>query len=74
MGFNEASGYWITSVRDKARRPPARRALSTTSTTRWPGASSPFLFAAHGLLVAQIGVLAALYQAVWGFGQLFTGW
>ena len=31
------------------------------------------LFAAAGLSVAQIGVLAALYPAVWGFGQLVTG-
>ncbi len=33
----------------------------------------PILFAAAGLSVAQIGVLAALYPAVWGFGQLVTG-
>jgi MFS family permease len=34
----------------------------------------PLLFAAHGLSVSQIGVLAALYPAVWGAGQLVTGW
>ena len=33
----------------------------------------PVLFAAAGLSVARIGVLAALYPAVWGVGQLFTG-
>jgi MFS family permease len=33
----------------------------------------PVLFAATGLSVGRIGVLAALYPAVWGFGQLFTG-
>jgi MFS family permease len=33
----------------------------------------PLLFAAAGLPVAQIGVLTALYPAVWGFGQLVTG-
>ena len=33
----------------------------------------PILFAAAGLSVARIGVLAALYPAVWGLGQLFTG-
>jgi MFS family permease len=33
----------------------------------------PLLFAAAGLPVAQLGVLAALYPAVWGFGQLLTG-
>ncbi|WP_448003703.1 MFS transporter [Agromyces bauzanensis] len=33
----------------------------------------PLLFASSGLPVAQIGVLFALYPAVWGLGQLFTG-
>ena len=33
----------------------------------------PVLFAAAGLSIAQIGVLAALYPAVWGLGQLVTG-
>lgn len=34
----------------------------------------PLIFAANGLSIAQIGVLGALYPAVWGFGQLLTGW
>lgn len=33
----------------------------------------PVLFANHGLSVGRIGVLAALYPAVWGVGQLGTG-
>jgi len=33
----------------------------------------PILFAAHGLTLTQIGVLAALYPGVWGLGQLLTG-
>ncbi|CAN5800996.1 MFS transporter [soil metagenome] len=33
----------------------------------------PILFASHGLSVGRIGVLAALYPAVWGLGQLATG-
>ncbi|MCK6505262.1 MFS transporter [Myxococcota bacterium] len=33
----------------------------------------PLLFAAAGLDLAQVGLLAALYPAVWGIGQLFTG-
>lgn len=33
----------------------------------------PLLFASSGLPVGQIGVLFALYPAVWGIGQLFTG-
>jgi MFS family permease len=33
----------------------------------------PILFATAGLSVSRIGILAALYPAVWGFGQLVTG-
>jgi MFS family permease len=33
----------------------------------------PLLFVRGGLPVGQIGVLAALYPAVWGLGQLVTG-
>jgi MFS family permease len=33
----------------------------------------PLLYAAGGLSLAQIGWLAAVYPAVWGLGQLFTG-
>jgi MFS family permease len=33
----------------------------------------PLLFAAAGLDLGQIGILAALYPAVWGLGQLATG-
>jgi MFS family permease len=33
----------------------------------------PILFADAGLSLGQIGVLAAVYPAVWGLGQLYTG-
>ena len=33
----------------------------------------PVLFAATGLSLARIGVLVAVYPAVWGLGQLVTG-
>ena len=33
----------------------------------------PLYFAAQGLSVGRIGLLAAIYPAVWGFGQLGTG-
>lgn len=34
----------------------------------------PLFFAAAGLSLGQIGVLAAVYPGVWGLGQLVTGW
>jgi MFS family permease len=33
----------------------------------------PILFATTGMTISQIGMLAALYPAVWGLGQLLTG-
>jgi MFS family permease len=33
----------------------------------------PLLFATAGIATDEIGVLVALYPAVWGIGQLFTG-
>ncbi len=33
----------------------------------------PLLFAAAGMTLAEIGVLAAIYPAVWGVTQIFTG-
>ncbi|MBL6749500.1 MAG: MFS transporter [Nevskia sp.] len=33
----------------------------------------PLVFAAMGMTLAQIGVLAAIYPAVWGASQIFTG-
>jgi len=34
----------------------------------------PLFFAAHGLGLREIGLLAGAYPAVWGVGQLVTGW
>jgi MFS family permease len=33
----------------------------------------PMVFAAAGMSLTQIGMLAAIYPAVWGFSQIFTG-
>jgi MFS family permease len=34
----------------------------------------PLFFTAHGLGLREIGLLASIYPAVWGAGQLGTGW
>ena len=33
----------------------------------------PILLASHGFSLAQIGIVTAIYPAVWGLGQLLTG-
>jgi predicted MFS family arabinose efflux permease len=35
---------------------------------------APLYLAAHGASASRIGVVAAVYPAVWGLGQLLTGW
>ena len=71
-------------VEQKAATPrPRRRALLAT----WSQAGFvnnlndalawglvPLYLAAHGATAAEIGAVAAAYPAVWGFGQLLTGW
>jgi MFS family permease len=65
---------WITSAGDKALSAACQAGMVNNLNDALAWGIFPLLFAAHGLPVAQIGVLAALYPAVWGFGQLFTGW
>ena len=65
---------WVTSVRDTALSAACQAGMVNNLNDALAWGVFPLLFAAHGLPVAQIGVLAALYPAVWGFGQLFTGW
>ncbi|MFI1564282.1 MFS transporter [Streptomyces sp. NPDC020490] len=64
----------ITSFRDKALSAASQAGLVNNLNDALAWGIFPLLFAAHGLSVARIGVLAALYPAVWGFGQLLTGW
>jgi MFS family permease len=33
----------------------------------------PLFYASHGLAITEIGILAAVYPAVWGLGQIPTG-
>ncbi len=35
---------------------------------------APLFLAAHGASIGEIGLVAAVYPAVWGVGQIVTGW
>jgi predicted MFS family arabinose efflux permease len=65
---------WITSARDKALSAASQAGMVNNLNDALAWGIFPLLFAAHGLSVAAIGVLAALYPAIWGLGQLITGW
>ncbi|MFI6010924.1 MFS transporter [Streptomyces sp. NPDC051243] len=63
-----------TSLSDKALSAASQAGLVNNLNDALAWGVFPLLFAAHGLSVAEIGALAALYPAVWGAGQLVTGW
>jgi MFS family permease len=63
----------LTSFTDRALSSASQAGLVNNLNDGLAWGLFPLLFAAHGLTVGQIGVLAALYPAVWGLGQLVTG-
>lgn len=62
-----------TSVREPALSSASQAGLVNNLNDGLAWGLFPILFAGAGLSVSRIGVLAALYPAVWGVGQLFTG-
>ncbi len=66
--------FWIASVRDKALSAASQAGMVNNLNDALAWGIFPLLYAAHGLSITRIGVLAALYPAVWGAGQMLTGW
>jgi MFS family permease len=64
----------LTSLKDEALSAASQAGMVNNLNDALAWGVFPLLFAAHGLTVAQIGLLAALYPAVWGAGQMLTGW
>ncbi len=64
----------LASLRDRSLSAACQAGLVNNLNDGLAWGLFPLLFAQHGLTVAKIGVLAALYPAVWGVGQLVTGW
>ncbi|WP_405639033.1 MFS transporter [Streptomyces sp. NBC_00019] len=64
----------LTSLHDKALSAASQAGLVNNLNDALAWGIFPLLFASHGLSIAQIGILAALYPAVWGAGQMLTGW
>ena len=64
---------WLTSFRERALSAACQAGMVNNLNDGLAWGVFPILFARHGLAVGQIGVLAALYPAVWGAGQLATG-
>jgi MFS family permease len=65
--------FTLTSFRDRALSSCSQAGLVNNLNDGLAWGLFPIFFADAGLSVGRIGVLAALYPAVWGLGQLYTG-
>jgi MFS family permease len=65
--------FILTSFRERALSAASQAGLVTNLKDGLAWGLLPIYYAATGLSVAQIGVLAAIYPAVWGIGRLATG-
>ncbi|TFD76798.1 MFS transporter [Cryobacterium psychrophilum] len=65
--------FTLTSFRDKSLSSVSQAGLVNNLNDGLAWGLFPILFAAAGLSIERIGILAAVYPAVWGAGQLITG-
>jgi MFS family permease len=65
--------FTLTSFRDKSLSSVCQAGMVSNLNDGLAWGLFPILFAAGGLTVEKIGILAAVYPAVWGAGQLVTG-
>jgi MFS family permease len=72
-GLSTGEVFRLTSFREKALSSCSQAGLVNNLNDGLAWGLFPLLFADAGLSIGRIGVLAALYPAVWGLGQLATG-
>jgi len=65
--------FTLTSFRERALSSCSQAGMVNNLNDGLAWGLFPLYFAAAGLSVARIGILAALYPAVWSLGQLVTG-
>jgi MFS family permease len=63
-----------TSLREPALSAASQAGLVNNLNDGLAWGLLPLYFAAAGLSIGEIGLLAAVYPAVWSLGQLVTGW
>jgi MFS family permease len=65
--------FTLTSFRERALSAASQAGLVNNLNDSLAWGLFPILFATSGLGVARVGVLVAVYPAVWSIGQLVTG-
>ncbi len=71
--LSEREVFTQTSFREPALSSASQAGLVNNLNDGLAWGLFPVLFASAGLPVGRVGLLAAVYPAVWGIGQLFTG-
>jgi MFS family permease len=72
-GLSNREVFTLTSFRDKSLSSVSQAGMVNNLNDGLAWGLFPVLFAAAGLSIERIGILAAVYPAVWGAGQLITG-
>ena len=65
--------FWRTSALDRNLSSVSQAGLVNNLNDGMAWGLLPLYFATTGMTLEQIGVIAAIYPAVWGIGQMFTG-
>src|SRR5439155_5228712 len=73
QGLSTREVFVLTTLREPALSACSQAGLVNNLNDALAWGAFPLLFASSGLSVEAIGVLATLYPAVWGVGQLVTG-
>lgn len=72
-GLTTGEIFRLTSFRDKALSSCSQAGMVNNLNDGLAWGLFPILFADAGVSVGRIGILAALYPAAWGLGQLYSG-
>ena len=72
-GLSTRAIFTLTSFREKALSSCSQAGLVNNLNDGLAWGLFPIFFARAGLSIGRIGILAAIYPAVWGLGQLYTG-
>jgi MFS family permease len=77
-GANDArsfrTAFALGTVRDPVLRACSQAGLVNNLNDALAWGLAPLYLAANGASVTEVGIVAAIYPAVWGAGQLATGW
>ena len=65
--------FWDTTWKNKNLGSVTQAGLINNLNDGMAWGIFPILLASKGFTIAQIGIITAVYPAIWGIGQLFTG-